>query len=331
MELGKKLKVTKGMEAIKTHDARLTNEFHASRARLGLAWINFTKMARIHEHRSTKLYMSISDLKDFKKDEATHEQGIENANKRLQELSGPLLALQREHVYQFKEKSTEQAAQSAPKVNAAKLVSTSPEAQEILLATTAYSGIRKGHEEHGPLIAAKTQEYMDAAKTYYDLLTMGKQLQETLEKRTEERAKVVQDLESAGKKHHEAAIINKACFEALCAFVRVLGGEEAVGKVKVVLHRIAQLYDQNPGKGYEWAWKQGLAGREAVVEVEKEEDDKGKGKEVEEAMEAVDLGVREEGEGKGEEVAEEEKKPAKAGKKKGKGKGKKGGKGKGKK
>ncbi|KAL9002358.1 MAG: hypothetical protein Q9188_004713 [Gyalolechia gomerana] len=322
-------------ETIKTHEMRLLILFHESMALLAPAWTNFQKAAKSYEFWANKHQTSIEDFEAFHKDKDQHERGIEAVKKSIQDMSGPLLKLQRKHVYQYEEKSAEQ---SAAKIAATKLVSDSADGQEILTATTAYSGIRRGHERYASIVAERTQEYMDTAKYLQDLLCTGKHLQATQQRLLMLRGKVGIRLENAAKEHHEARMESTAKFQAVCAFSAVVGGENAVTKAKESLRQIVELYEQHPDNGYEWACNQIFAqaeGAEMAGDVKGKgkavEEFKGKGKAVEEVMEALDLAGDDEGEEAAEEATVEEKRPAKGAKGKGKGKGKKKGRGKGKK
>ncbi|KAL8942240.1 MAG: hypothetical protein Q9211_001485 [Gyalolechia sp. 1 TL-2023] len=298
-------------EAIKTHEIRLLIHLHESMGRLALLWAHFQKMAKQYEYWATKHKASVEEFEDFIKDKAQHERGIETAKKRIQDLSGPLLNLQRKHVHQYEEKSAEQAA---AKMDATKLVSDSASGRAILTATTAYSSIKRGHERYASIVAERTQQYMHAGKVLQNLLCTETELERTQHGHMLSRCKACIDLENASNQHHEARIESTARFEAVCAFSAVVGGTNAVTQAKESLRQTVELYEQHPENGYEWACNQIIAQAEGGGVVR---DVKGKGKALEETMEVLDLGDDDEGEG-----AAEEDKAAKGAKSKGKGKGK---------
>ncbi|KAL8708572.1 MAG: hypothetical protein Q9225_007576 [Loekoesia sp. 1 TL-2023] len=284
--------------------------------RLASLWKKFNKATNTYCLCDAKYKKACEECVIFEKEKHKHDRGIERQRKHLQDLSGPLLVLQQKHVYQHAEKVQEKA-------ECVGLTTKYADGQEILDATTVYSSMKNGHERWASIVADRTQEFMNAGKQLRDMIGLEKELLRKKEHLLERREAASARMEAAGKEHHMARMDSASSFEATCAFLGVIGGENAVTKAKESLKQTVQLYQQYPEKGYKWACDQireQIEGAEAVKDV------KGKGEAVEKAMEELELGA-----GSNEEEVVEKGEADKDTEVKGKGKKKSKGKGKGKK
>ncbi|KAL9596542.1 MAG: hypothetical protein Q9219_005720 [cf. Caloplaca sp. 3 TL-2023] len=240
-----------------TLEASLDN----SMASLAARWHEYSHAAKKHRHLSHEHDQSGSALAKFMSKKDEHDAKIRGLEKQIQEMARQLLQFQREHVDQH-------PRNVAAKNEAVARASKDAEGRRVLDATVAYSTFKAGHERFGAMLAARTQELFDVGVELQEMKGVETKLRTRVQRLHTRKFSAGFHLGLRNNAHVLARMRVVKKFEAMCAFVEVVGGENAVVKAKKSLLETVRVYDGHPDMGYPWACEQVRGEVEVLEEME---------------------------------------------------------------